>query len=646
MTLAKNMISFNGYLVTDYRGATTIYIEKSKDKKDIHGNPVRTGLLNLSDAIRTKKNEDIDYKSIYYYCKSIFDKNFDKNNNSDIVKFDETAKINNAKKSNIIIQKCTVPNMEAVFDIDILKKNDPQMAKDLNIIFKYAKHVLQYKYGFDQMSELVLSGSFHNTDVLNVLLFTFRKDNPGTSVPSCTISITSVFVDGYKEKDTDNTFEIDEHGIELPTKAFFENAYKNKAYDTNNNIINIKNAFSYYGFVSSDFYDTACKNDPNGEIDGFSEEDYADPNIVGQKMFNYVIDGILRYLYDLSNKNNQLLDNCFTRMELDTKNNNVISSLMFMDPNEVKDLDNMYDWDDIELIVKDIENIDKVIITTELIYAIYQYMIYILERFTEFNKIWNDIVGEQSSIGTIIEYAGFTIGITASVNSDKNPTLCLISTRSAYEHMNRHRDDAVNGAIIHDNKPQVLNSIGLFGFDPANIELMAYDVTNDIVTYTMNRLNIINNNSLISEALSIIPFYIKSLIGLDSCAKFSKTEAVNLPSIDKSNIDVDEIKKSIKSFNRVDKLYIDTVLDDVVYELFDNAREVTSYLINHIREVFKNATWVNHDMMHNIQYLFGMHFTVMDGDNNIVKDTIHHVTIINSVSSDSILVYYDGKIVK
>ena len=319
MTLAKNMISFNGYLVTDYHGATTIYIEKSKDKKDIHGNPVRTGLLNLSDAIRTKKNEDIDYKSIYYYCKSIFDKNFDKNNNSDIVKFDETAKINNAKKSNIIIQKCTVPNMEAVFDIDTLKKSDPQMAKDLNIIFKYAKHVLQYKYGFDQMSELVLSGSFHNTDALNVLLFTFRKDNPGTSVPSCTISITSVFVDGYKEKDTDDTFEIDEHGIELPTKAFFENAYKNKAYDTNNNIINIKNAFSYYGFVSSDFYDTACENDPNGEIDGFSAEDYADPNIVGQKMFNYVIDGILRYLYDLSNKNNQLLDNCFTRMELDTK---------------------------------------------------------------------------------------------------------------------------------------------------------------------------------------------------------------------------------------------------------------------------------------------------------------------------------------
>ena len=210
MTLAKNMISFNGYLVTDYHGATTIYIEKSKDKKDIHGNPVRTGLLNLSDAIRTKKNEDIDYKSIYYYCKSIFDKNFDKNNNSDIVKFDETAKINNAKKSNIIIQKCTVPNMEAVFDIDTLKKSDPQMAKDLNIIFKYAKHVLQYKYGFDQMSELVLSGSFHNTDALNVLLFTFRKDNPGTSVPSCTISITSVFVDGYKEKDTDDTFEIDE----------------------------------------------------------------------------------------------------------------------------------------------------------------------------------------------------------------------------------------------------------------------------------------------------------------------------------------------------------------------------------------------------------------------------------------------------
>ena len=647
--IKKGMTNFRGFIVRDYSDRSII--KGSEDSGSV--------TLDLNDTIKTSKCEDINFKDVYDYILDLSSDIMNDNKNKDICEANKINSDDDKVLRFINIKKCTIENMEKVYQIKNLKSKDITLSKNLEIIFTYGKHLLKWYRKYIEMVVL----KYKNDDNI-IMYFTFTKGQM-TSVPSCTCCIVSkkdvkenneeTIKDEYHE--LNEMFDVDEFGVRLPNELFYKHIYNTKLYG--GSTLFIKDAFSYFGFVSSKFYEDACNNNPKAILDGFDEKDYEDPNVVGQKMFNYVVDGILRYLYDLSNKDNQLFDETYTRMELDTASNRVFSSLLFKNSDEIEYLDNMYDWDDINTIIDDISEIDKVAIDAELIYAIYHYMIHILKYFTKYSRIWNRIVDRtESSIGTLISYDDFNISITTITNTDEehtklgmNNTVCLVCSRPAYDHMNRHRDDAVEeSTIIHDNKSNIVNSIGLFGFDSSMIRSMSFDVTNDVIQYTLSKvINDIKDNNVLIDSLSIIPFYVNSIIGIKDNVTFDLSKDINLPSIENVYINMNDLRDSIKSFNRIsdfDNTNIDKLSNDNLHKMFNISKEVLEYLIKHIKETFNNATWINHDMINELEYLIGVHFALKDKDDNIIKDTIHSVSISINVLSDLVSVYYNKKVVK
>lgn len=661
----KGLVNFRGYRVADYWTDDNIQIDQSKQRINKYGNVSYTGYMNLNDVIKMKNDEDIDFKAIYEYCKSISEDSIKDGRNTAIAEFSENHP-DNAIIHTIHIYRCTIENMKVIFNMDEYKQKDPQMIKNLDMIFTYGKYLLRFKK--NTLSSIVLSYSFNDDNGnLNILTFTFNDDNLNTNVPSCDISISSLLTNANgSEKDdssdsSDNGLMIrDEYGITVLTEKFFKHAFDKKLYSVENNIIILKNIFSYNTFVASTFYDEACKNDPDGVLDGFSEEDYKNPLVLGRKMFNYVVDGILRYWYDMSNDNGELYDGCgcYAKMAADTDRQEIISSIFF---NNTENVCILYNCNSrgFELIAKDIKDIDKVTISESIIEGIYKYTVHILEYFTEYSKLWNNTIGSVNETSVVFvsdEEDGFSIGIVGDI--DKNnatmiETLSLSLKRPMYDHMLRHQEDMKkeSSTIVHDNVPQIIDGIGLFGVDLSNISSMQYNITNNVLAYALN--NIIglipdkDYNSIV-DILSIIPFYIylsRGKIFYNKSGKFTFLDIKDAGYED----DIDKLKSDLKSFNRLkkfDKCGIDNMPDEVIYKLFDISREVLSYIINHIIDTGNNAVWINHDIMGELEYVFGVHFVVRDDNENITKDILHYVTITNVLSSDTIEVRYAEKNIK
>ena len=661
----KELVNFRGYRVAKYwSNSNNIHIDYDKQRINKHGNVSYTGYLNLNDAIKTKNDEDIDFKAIYDYCKSILEDSIKDGRNTAIAVFSENRPSTSAIIYTAHIHRCTIENTKIVFGMDEYKQKDPQMIKNLDMIFTYGKHVL--KFNKNTISSIALSYSFNNENGnnLNTITFIFNDDNLNTSVPSCDIVIISLLMnidnsekDNSSDNDSDSLMIKDEYGITVLTEKFFKHAFDKKLYSTENNIISLKNIFSYNVFVASVFYDEACKNDPDGVLDGFSDEDYKNPLVLGRKMFNYVVDGILRYWYDMSNDNGELYNGCgcYAKMAADTDRQEIISSIFF---DNTENVDLLYNCNGhgFELIAEDIKNIDKVTISESIIEGIYKYTVHILEYFAEYSKLWNNTIGstDETSVVFVSEEDGFSIGIVGNI--DKNDatmveTLSLSLRRPMNDHMMRHQENE-SSTIVHDNVPQIIDGIGLFGVDISNVSSMQYNITNNILAYALN--NIIgmipdkDYNSIV-DTLSIIPFYIH--LSMRKTMSYNKSDKFTLPDIKDAGYkdNIDKLKSDLKSFNKLkksDKCGIDDMPDDVVYKLFDISQEILSYLINHIIDMGNNAVWINHDVMGELEYVFGIHFAVRDDNENIVKNILHYVTITNVLSSDTIEVRYAKKNIK
>lgn len=667
----KGLVNFRGYRVADYWTDDNIQIDQSKQRINKYGNVSYTGYMNLNDAIKMKNDEDIDFKAIYEYCKSISEDSIKDGRNTAIAEFSENHPSTSVIVHTIHIYRCTIENMKVIFNMDEYKQKDPQMIKNLDMIFTYGKYLLRFKK--NTLSSIVLSYSFNDDNGnLNILTFTFNDDNLNTNVPSCDIGISSLLINANdSEKDdssdsSDNGLMIrDEYGITVLTEKFFKCTFDKKLYSVENNIISLKNIFSYNTFVASTFYDEACKNDPDGVLDGFSDEDYKNPAVLGRKMFNYVVDGILRYWYDISNDNNELFDGCHVGMNVgvdaDTDKQEIISSIFFDDLKNVDILLYNYNERSIELIAEDIKNIDKVAISKSIIEGIYKYTVHILEYFVEYSKLWNDTI-ESTDESTVIfvsdnDNDDFSISIVGNITNNDTAiieTLSLIIKRPAYDHMLRHQENMEKeaSAIVHDNVPQIINGIGLFGIDITNVSSMQYNITNSVLAYALN--NIIgmipdkDYNSII-DALSIIPFYI--YLSMRKTMSYNKSDKFVFPDIKDAGYEdnIDKLKSDLKSFNKLkksDKCGIDDMPDEVICKLFDISQEILSYLINHIIDIGNNAVWINRDVMGELEYVFGTHFVVRDDDENIIKDILHYVTITNVLSSDTVEVRYVKKNIK
>ena len=60
----KELVNFRGYRVAKYwSNSNNIHIDYDKQRINKHGNVSYTGYLNLNDAIKTKNDEDIDFKA-------------------------------------------------------------------------------------------------------------------------------------------------------------------------------------------------------------------------------------------------------------------------------------------------------------------------------------------------------------------------------------------------------------------------------------------------------------------------------------------------------------------------------------------------------------------------------------------------------
>lgn len=661
----ERLVNFRGYRVAKYwSNSDNIHIDYDNQKINKHGNVSYTGYLNLNDAIKTKNDEDIDFKAIYNYCKSVLEDSIKDGRNTAIAEFSE----NHPNASVIIrtarIHRCTIENTKIVFSMDEYKQKAPQMIKNLDMIFTYGKHVL--KSNKNTISSIVLSYSFNNENGnnLNTITFIFNDDNINTSVPSCNISISSLLIntsnsekDNSSDNDSDSLMIKDEYGIAVLTEKFFKHAFDKKLYSTENNIISLKNIFSYNTFVASTFYDEACKNDPDGVLDGFSDEDYKNPAVLGRKMFNYVVDGILRYWYDISNDNNELFDGCHVGMNVgvdaDTDKQEIISSIFFDDLKNVDIL--LYNCNErsIELIAEDIKNIDKVAISKSIIEGIYKYTVHILEYFVEYSKLWNDTI-ESTDESTVIfvsdnDNDDFSISIVGNITNNDTAiieTLSLIIKRPAYDHMLRHQENMEKEASA------IINGIGLFGIDITNVSSMQYNITNSVLAYALN--NIIGmipdkDYNYIIDALSIIPFYI--YLSMRKTMSYNKSDKFVFPDIKDAGYEdnIDKLKSDLKSFNKLkksDKCGIDDMPDEVICKLFDISQEILYYLINHIIDIGNNAVWINRDVMGELEYVFGTHFVVRDDDEIIIKDILHYVTITNVLSSDTVEVRYVKKNIK
>lgn len=662
----KGLVNFRGYRVADYWTDDNIQIDQSKQRINKYGNVSYTGYMNLNDAIKMKNDEDIDFKSIYEYCKSISEDSIKDGRNTAIAEFSENHPSTSAIVHTIHIYRCTIENMKVIFNMDEYKQKDPQMIKNLDMIFTYGKYLLRFKK--NTLSSIVLSYSFNDDDGnLNILTFTFNDDNLNTNVPSCDIGISSLLInanDSEKDDSSDSSDDglmiRDKYGITVLTEKFFKHAFDKKLYSVENNIIFLKNIFSYNTFVASTFYDEACKNDPDGVLDGFSEEDYKNPLVLGRKMFNYVVDGILRYWYDMSNDNGELYNGsgCYAKMAADTDRQEIISSIFF---NNTENIGILYNCNgrDFELIAKDIKDIDKVTISESIIEGIYKYTVHILEYFAEYSKLWNNTIGSvnKTSVVSVSDEDG-SIGIVGDI--DKNnatiiETLSLSLRRPMYDHMLRHQEDVKkeSSTIVHDNVPQIIDGIGLFGIDISNVSSMQYNITNNVLAYALN--NIIGlipdkDYNSITDALSIIPFYIYLSTGKKNVMSYNKYDKFTFPDIKSAGYEdnIGKLKSDFKSFNKLkksDKHSIDDMPDKVIYKLFNISREVLSYIIMHIIDTGSNAVWINHGVMGELEYVFGTHFVVMDDDGNIIN-ILHYITITNVLSSDTIEVRYAKKNIK